>query len=154
MRPALEIEAVVEAEGWVMALGVDPDAFVARILRTAAKGEKAQGAVSVLFADDAAVRALNRTWRGKDAPTNVLSFPAPAGLGAVGDIALALETVVAEARDRGKPVSDHAAHLIAHGFLHLLGYDHEADADAERMEARERAIMAELGLPDPYGDAS
>jgi probable rRNA maturation factor len=153
MRPALEIEAVVEAEGWVMALGVDPDAFVARILRTAAKGEKAQGAVSVLFADDAAVRALNRTWRGKDAPTNVLSFPAPAGLGAVGDIALALETVVAEARDRGKPVSDHAAHLIAHGFLHLLGYDHEADADAERMEARERAIMAELGLSDPYGDA-
>lgn len=150
MMGALDIDAVVEADGWRAALGEDPEKLAVRVIRAAAKGEKASGAVSVLFADDAAVQALNRTWRGKDTPTNVLSFPAPAGFNAVGDIAIALETVVAEAAAQGKTVAQHATHMLAHGFLHLIGYDHEADADAERMEARERAILDGLGVPDPY----
>ena len=148
----LDIDAVVEADGWRAALGEDPEALAVRELRAAATGEDINGAVSVLFADDAAVRAMNRTFRGKDAPTNVLSFPAPDGFGALGDIALALETVAREAREQGKSVRAHAMHLLAHGLLHLVGYDHETDADAERMEARERAILAGLGIADPYGD--
>lgn len=154
MKTPLIIDAVIDAEGWRAVLCEDPDAFATRILRAAAADEATGGAVSVLFADDDAVRALNRTFRGKDAPTNVLSFPAPEGFGALGDIALALETVTREAEAQGKPVRAHATHLLAHGFLHLIGYDHEAEADAERMEARERAILAALGLPDPYEAAA
>lgn len=150
MKGPLLIDAVVEAEGWRAALGEDPEAFAKRVVRAAASGEEAGGAVSVLFADDAAVRTLNRTFRQKDAPTNVLSFPAPDGFGTLGDISLALETVTREAEEQGKPVKAHATHMLAHGFLHLVGYDHAAEADAERMEARERAILAGLGLPDPY----
>jgi probable rRNA maturation factor len=154
MKRPLEIDAVVDAEGWRAALGEDVDVFAARVLRAAAVDETAGGAVSVLFADDDAVRALNRTFRGKDAPTNVLSFPAPEGFGALGDIALALETVTREAEAQGKPLKAHVTHLLAHGFLHLIGYDHESEADAERMEARERAILTRLGLPDPYEAAA
>ena len=150
----LEIDSVVEADGWVAALGGSPDELAARAIKAAAVGEKARGAVSVLFADDAAVRALNKTWRGRDGATNVLSFPAPEGFGALGDIALALETVTGEAAAQGKSVAAHATHLIAHGFLHLLGYDHEQDDAAEKMEARERVILASLGLPDPYDHRS
>jgi probable rRNA maturation factor len=154
MTGAIEIDAVVEADGWRTALGEDAEALAARVIRAAAVGEKASGEVSVLYTDDAAVQALNRLWRGKDMPTNVLSFPAPPGFNAIGDIALALETITEEAAAQGKTVVQHATHLLAHGFLHLLGYDHEAEADAETMEARERAILAGLGLPDPYGQAS
>lgn len=154
MIGAIEIDAVVEAEGWREALGEDPEKLALRVVRAAARGEKAFGAVSVLFGDDAAVQGLNRIWRGKDKPTNVLSFPAPEGFNALGDIALALETIAAEAAAQGKTVAQHATHMLAHGFLHLVGYDHESDADAERMEARERLILEGLGLPDPYGDAS
>jgi probable rRNA maturation factor len=150
MRPVLDIDSVVAAEGWRAVLGEDPDAFALRVVRAAAAGEGAGGSVSVLFGDDEAVRTLNRTFRHKDAPTNVLSFPAPEGFGALGDIALALETVTREAEAQGKPAKAHATHLLAHGFLHLVGYDHAEDADAARMEAREREILAALGLPDPY----
>jgi len=150
MKGPLLIDAVVEAEGWRGALGEDPEAFARRVVRAAAEGEDAGGAVSVQFADDATVRTLNRTFRQKDAPTNVLSFPAPEGFGALGDISLALETVTREAEEQGKAVKAHATHMLAHGFLHLIGYDHAAEADATRMEARERAILAGLGLPDPY----
>ncbi|MDX2234601.1 MAG: rRNA maturation RNase YbeY [Hyphomonadaceae bacterium] len=151
MTMALEIEAAVEAAGWAEALGEDPESLAERVLRAAAAGERAEGAVSVLFADDAALRDLNRTWRGKDAPTNVLSFPAPPGMAALGDIALALETIVTEAAAQGKTINAHATHMLTHGFLHLLGYDHDADDDAETMETRERAILAGLGIDDPYG---
>ncbi|MCX8101367.1 MAG: rRNA maturation RNase YbeY [Geminicoccaceae bacterium] len=115
--------------------------------------------VSVLLADDAAIRALNRTWRGKDAPTDVLSFPAgppPAGLPAgsswpLGDIVVASGVCGREAEAAGRPVAAHLTHLIVHGTLHLLGHDHEIAAEAEAMEALERQIMAALGLPAPYG---
>ena len=102
------------------------------------------------------MRALNLRWRGLDKPTNVLSFPAPrpAGRGGIqttlGDIALAYETLAREAEELGVPLADHYRHLLAHGFLHLIGYDHETDAEAERMEALETRILTRLGLGDPY----
>lgn len=128
--------------------------FLANALAAAAALEERGGSVSVLLGDDASLSALNKEFRGKDGPTNVLSFPpAPGGEGQdgfLGDIALAAETIAAQAEFQGKRFEDHAAHLAVHGFLHLLGYDHEAAADAERMETRERAILMSLGINDPY----
>jgi probable rRNA maturation factor len=109
--------------------------------------------VSLCLADDAALRALNLSWRGIDKPTNVLSFPAAPGRSGdatLGDIALAYETLAREADDLGVSLADHYRHLLVHGFLHLIGYDHETDAEAERMEALETRILAQLGVGDPY----
>jgi probable rRNA maturation factor len=111
--------------------------------------------VAVALADDAMVRATNRDWRAKDKPTNVLSFPAvaPQRLATapfLGDVILAYETVAAEAVTEGKRFEDHLTHLVVHGVLHLLGYDHMTDGDAALMEDRERLILAGLGLSDPY----
>jgi probable rRNA maturation factor len=107
--------------------------------------------VTILLTDDAAIQDLNARFRNKNAPTNVLSFPAPATAAPhLGDIALAYGVCAREADAQGKPLAHHLMHLTAHGVLHLLGYDHESDADAERMEALEREILAGLGVPDPY----
>jgi probable rRNA maturation factor len=112
--------------------------------------------LSLVFADDATVKALNAEWRGKDKPTNVLSFPAlPVKLGdrlppLLGDVILAFETVARESLEEGKPTEHHISHLVLHGFLHLLGYDHETDEQADEMEALERRILASLAIPDPY----
>jgi probable rRNA maturation factor len=108
--------------------------------------------LSCLLCDDPVMRALNQQWRGTDRSTNVLSFPA-AGPGAermLGDIVLAYGTVSLEAAVEGRAIQDHVAHLIVHGTLHLVGQDHEAEADAEAMEALEIRAMARLGLADPY----
>ena len=105
--------------------------------------------LSVVFTDDAAIAKLNLAWRGKDGPTNVLSFPQPPGP-LLGDIVLAGETVRREAALAGKPLEEHIAHLIVHGLFHLLGYDHDEDGEAEEMEQLETAAMAEMGLADPY----
>ena len=118
-------------------------------------GPSEGGDVSLCLADDAALRVLNLRWRGIDKPTNVLSFPSapPGSLCAattLGDIALAFETLAREADDLGLPLADHYRHLLAHGFLHLIGYDHQTDAEAERMEALETRILARLGTGDPY----
>ena len=120
--------------------------------------------LAIVLSDDSAIRALNRDWRGKDAPTNVLSFPAakpgtrsgtrpgkarsPSPY--IGDIVIAYQTVAREAAAEGKPFSHHLAHLAVHGFLHLLGYDHESDRDAHQMERLERRILKRLAVPDPY----
>jgi probable rRNA maturation factor len=112
----------------------------------------ASGEIAVLLTDDAAMRCLNATWRGLDKPTNVLSFPAAVTPGSrhLGDIAIAFETAKREAQAEHKPIAHHLAHLAVHGFLHLLGYDHESEPDAETMEQLERAILARIGVPDPY----
>lgn len=116
---------------------------------------QARYALSVLMTDDEAVRLLNRDWRGKDSPTNVLSFPSdmpviPGEPDFLGDIALARETLEREATLDGKPLDDHLRHLVVHGVLHLLGYDHIEKAEAEEMETTETRILAGLGVPDPY----
>lgn len=112
--------------------------------------------VSFLFTDDAAIQGINNEWRGMDKPTNVLSFPAfplrpgmaPKPL--LGDIILALETVTREALEENKKFDDHLVHLIIHGLLHLFGYDHENDEDADIMENLERKILSALAIADPY----
>ena len=112
---------------------------------------------SVMLTDDAQIRELNRTWRDKDKPTNVLSFPAPEqpgqdGARHLGDIALAYETLVRESEEESKELAHHFAHLIVHGVLHLLGYDHEVEAEADIMEGLEVKALATLGIADPYRD--
>jgi probable rRNA maturation factor len=108
--------------------------------------------LSMLLTDDPTIRTINADWRGVDAPTNVLSFPAPGGGNRpfIGDIVLAYETIAAEARAERKPFAHHFAHLAVHGFLHLLGYDHIRKKDAETMEEAERGILRQLRIPDPY----
>jgi probable rRNA maturation factor len=109
---------------------------------------------TIVLTDDTEMRALNRTWRSKDEPTNVLSFPAgdvPGETGALGDVVIAFETAKAEADQTGIPLSDHVSHLVVHGVLHLLGFDHVEDAEAEQMEDLERKVLASLGIADPYG---
>jgi probable rRNA maturation factor len=111
--------------------------------------------ISILLTGDEAMRALNRDWRGKDKPTNVLSFPAAPAASiarspALGDIALAFETMAQEARDEMKPLDHHLAHLVIHGLYHLLGDDHGTPEEAGLMEARETAALARMGIPDPY----
>jgi probable rRNA maturation factor len=119
----------------------------------------ATGEVSVVLTDDAEIRKLNHAWRKIDKPTNVLSFPAPGrpspagpqGGGALlGDIVIAYETTAREAAAEAKPFTHHVAHLAVHGFLHLLGYDHDSDAKAEEMERLETKILARLDVPDPH----
>ncbi|MDE3174896.1 MAG: rRNA maturation RNase YbeY [Pseudomonadota bacterium] len=116
----------------------------------------ARGAeMTIHLVDDARIRELNKTWRGKDAPTNVLSFPAaPAARVAraklLGDVFVALQTLEREAADEGKPLADHYRHLALHGFLHLIGFDHETPVEAEAMEALETRALARLGIADPY----
>lgn len=105
--------------------------------------------VSLALADDAQVRVLNRDYRGKDKPTNVLSFES-GDRPFLGDVVLALETVLAEAKDQGKKPADHLTHLVVHGVLHLLGHDHEKTSEARKMEQVEVEVLSGLGVPDPY----
>jgi probable rRNA maturation factor len=144
------VEAVEEAVAAALAAHSLPDTVTAR------------AELGVELAGDAAVQLLNSQYRGKDKPTNVLSFPAYEGLAEIrslpsgeapillGDIILAYETVAREAKDQGKPFLDHLRHLAVHGTLHLLGFDHETDDEAEEMEASERRILATIGVADPY----
>jgi probable rRNA maturation factor len=136
----------------------DAEAVVRRAISQAAAivdPTEPDAEVAVLLCDDAAIAALNAQWRGREEPTNVLSFPAPPAAEVstpvhLGDIAIACETVLREAREQGRTVSQHLAHLAVHGFLHLLGYDHQTDSEAEHMEGLERDILAALGISDPY----
>ncbi len=127
----------------------------ARAALAAAPRAPRAGELGLVLADDDRVRRLNRDYRGRDEPTNVLSFPAggvPAGAASapLGDVVLALETLVAEAEAQGKRPEDHLSHLVVHGVLHLLGYDHAEEPEASEMERLEVAALAGLGVPDPY----
>lgn len=119
-------------------------------------GAKTKGAaeLAIVLTNDAEQRDLNLQWRGKDSPTNVLSFPQiePFGpvVGILGDITMARETLEREAADQGTSFADHFTHLVVHGFLHILGYDHLSDAEALQMESLETQILARLGIADPY----
>lgn len=140
------IDIEIEDATWSESLS-DVKATVFR----AAEQTAAPGDVVILLTDDATVRDLNARFRGKDRPTNVLSFPAPENARPhLGDIVLAHGVCAAEARDQGKSLADHLSHLIIHGILHLMGHDHESEAEAEVMEARERTLLAALGIADPY----
>ncbi len=142
------IEVEIEDDGWSRAL---PSA--AELVRRAAAAAlgPADGDVVVLLTDDAAVQDLNARFRDRDRPTNVLSFPAAESAAPhLGDLVLALGVCVAEAQAQGKTLADHLSHLTVHGLLHLLGRDHQDEADADAMEAEERAILASLGVADPY----
>jgi probable rRNA maturation factor len=142
----------------------DAEAVIDRAIATAAEivnADFGEAELAVMLTDDAGIRTLNSNWRGIDKPTNVLSFPAlpPTGAGGpddaprmLGDIAIAYETTRREADDEQKPFDHHLSHLAVHGFLHLIGYDHETDNDAEAMETLEAEILAQLGIPDPYAD--
>lgn len=145
------IDVEIEDAAWTSAL---PDAEMlargAALAALDAEGAAHEG-VTILLADDEAVRDLNARFRQKDAPTNVLSFPAPKNPEFhLGDIALAFGVCAREAAEQGKPLAHHLQHLTVHGVLHLLGYDHIGDDEAEAMESLERAVLAGLGVPDPY----
>ncbi len=163
MTTTIEIDVRIDCPAWTKALP-DAEARCGRLAATALEAvELPDGVVeiSIVLADDTAVQALNRHWRGKDAPTNVLSFAAlddedaPLADGApllLGDVILAYETTAAEAMAQGKPLDDHFSHLVIHGILHLLGFDHEDEDEAIEMEALESTLLAALGIPDPYGE--
>lgn len=146
----IEIDVEVEAQAWLAAMPDAEFSAIAAAERALGMVQK-QGGLTVLLTDDAEVQALNARFRGKDAATNVLSFPSPANPeDHLGDVALAFQTCRREAFEQGKPLSDHLQHLVAHGVLHLIGYDHENDADAQVMEDLERRILESLGVADPY----
>ncbi|HEY2754004.1 rRNA maturation RNase YbeY [Phenylobacterium sp.] len=127
------------------------DAEGPRALLVADASVEARDGVTVLLTDNASVRDLNARFRRQDKPTNVLSFPAPANPEHhLGDVALAYGVCAGEAHEQGKPLAHHLQHLVAHGVLHLLGYDHMNDAEADEMEGLERVVLAGLGIPDPY----
>jgi len=134
--------------------GVPEEAAFARWAAAALAGRRAGAELAVRIVDEAESAALNATYRHRQGPTNVLSFPAelPAGvpLALLGDLVICAPVVAQEAREQGKPAEAHWAHLVVHGCLHLLGFDHEAEAEAEAMESLERSILAGLGFPDPY----
>jgi probable rRNA maturation factor len=123
------------------------------IAAAAAAVKAAEGEVSVVLTDDETIRTLNRDWRKIDKATNVLSFPAPDAPGAekmFGDIVIAYETLVRECDEEDRIFPHHLAHLTVHGFLHLIGYDHQTDSEADAMEALESKIMIAMKRPDPY----
>ena len=151
---APEINIVVEAGDWPpkrKLQGIAKRAVKAAV--AALSKEAPEGELSLVFTDDSGMRRLNKAWRGKDNPTNVLSFPQKTGA-LLGDVILAAETVAKEAALADKPLEDHMAHLIIHGFLHLLGFDHQGDGEAEKMEQLERVALKLLGIPDPYAPAN
>lgn len=149
------IAVEIEAEAWSDALA-DVEAVVARAATAALTAAGATGEVAVLLTDDDAQAELNARFRQREGSTNVLSFPAapaivpPGAPVALGDLSLAHGVCAAEAAAQGKTLADHLTHLVVHGVLHLLGRDHLEEAEAEAMEAEERAILAGLGVADPY----
>ena len=160
-RPAAvpSIDIIVESPLWKTQRGIKA-VLLRAVSAAAAASATHRGELAIVLTDDSAIRSLNRKWRGKDAPTNVLSFPARCVIAAtgkgrsgtplLGDVVIAYETTSREARAGRLPFRHHLAHLAVHGFLHLVGHDHETDTEAEAMEALEIAVLARLDVPDPY----
>jgi probable rRNA maturation factor len=155
---AADLDVVVESPAWHVT-GIDLDALSLSALAAvcAETGVDLARPLAIVFADDAMLRALNARHRGKDKPTNVLSFPPaqlpiadPRAAAPLGDVVLAFETIAEEAEAAGVTLRSRLSHMIVHGCLHLCGYDHEEDADAQAMEAFERRALARLGVADPY----
>ena len=158
LSPPLDIEVIVEAGQWPAETDLAGwvERAAAAVFAEIGASRPGQSELGVTFTDDAHISVLNADWRGKPKPTNVLSFPAfpetkegplPPMLG---DIVLAAKTVAAESELENKPLEHHITHLVVHGLLHLLGHDHMTDAQADEMEAIERAALARLAIPDPY----
>jgi probable rRNA maturation factor len=144
------IDFVVDSDLWKKEPGAQDT-----IRKAIGAAASAESGIAIVLTDDAAMRALNKRWRGQDKPTNVLSFPAQPMPGEdgprhLGDIVISFETMVAEAARDEKPFAHHLAHLAVHGYLHLLGHDHETDRDASAMERLETQILARIGVPNPY----
>jgi probable rRNA maturation factor len=161
-RPMAPLRVALEIEDprWVSALP-DAGALLEQAIALALTDIPSEGRiieVGVRLVDDGTIQALNRDWRGRDRPTNVLSFPLgdPGPVGdpdfpwLVGDIVMSFDTVTAESIRDGKPLNHHVVHLAIHATLHLIGHDHEDEAEAEAMEAAEVKLLASLGIPDPY----
>ncbi len=154
-RGELVVDVTWRCDRWRDEVSEELLAGAARAAFAACDQDCGTAELSLLLCDDAEIRRLNRDWRGKNDSTNVLSFPldgVPCAQGprALGDVALAYGTVLREALQLGMPVHQHATHLVVHGVLHLMGYDHMGETDAREMETLETRILAELGLPDPY----
>ena len=173
-KPGPTVDILVNCPLWRSERGIRT--VLRHAITEAGSATASDGELAIVLSDDEAVRALNRHWRRKDQPTNVLSFPAvrrPGGLGAkrcgeskkrnrtrravvpdgphcLGDIVIAYETAAREAKAEHKPLRHHVAHLAVHGFLHLVGYDHRADQEAAAMEGLEIAVLARIGIPNPY----
>ena len=154
----MTVSIEVEDQAWLALPGLEELAHSAIAAALAgADHAEADCAIAVLFTGDDEIATINAEWRGKDKPTNVLSFPTPEGMPVpegeprpLGDIVLAHGVIAREAAEQGKTLRDHTTHLIVHGMLHLLGHDHEADREAEEMEALETRILKGLGISDPY----
>lgn len=174
----MQLSLLIESKEWELLIGDSPEPLVGKVcalalsrapvLEALTTEERGRLGQSVVLTDDAAVRELNRQFRTKDMPTNILSFPAYESVkelrkalaapdspmledaGYLGDMILARETIEREAREQGKSVKDHFCHLLVHGTLHLLGYDHISNAEAEEMEALEIGILKELSIANPY----
>lgn len=156
MPAPLNIEISRNSDGWPDALDARAEAAVRAALAQSKAKITGAAELSIVLTDDAEQQVLNRDWRGIDKSTNVLSFPQIEPFGAVagllGDIILARETLVREADEQGVSFEDHFTHLVVHGFLHLLGYDHMDDDEALAMEGLETQILASLGVADPYAE--
>ena len=154
--PPLDIAVIRNDEAWPENLDARAEEAVLAALSLAKPKITGAAELSIVLTNDAEQQELNRQWRGKDSSTNVLSFPQiePFGpvAGLLGDITLAHETLVREAEEQGVSLADHFTHLVVHGFLHILGYDHLTDAEALQMESLETQILASLGIADPYAD--
>jgi probable rRNA maturation factor len=151
----LALDIIVDSPLWNTVAGLKPT--LRRAIKAAALPTGIpESELAIVLTDDDAIRELNRQWRGRDEPTNVLSFPTNdartqhAGPRLLGDVVIAYETTTREAQAQGLPLNHHLAHLAVHGYLHLLGYDHESEKEAEIMERLEREILARLDVPDPY----
>ena len=154
--PPLEIAVIRNADGWPDTFDALAERAVLAALAEAKPKIKGAAEISVLLTDDEEQRDLNAQWRGKDSSTNVLSFPQiepfDPVIGLLGDITLARETVTREAQEQGITLEDHFTHLVVHGFLHILGYDHLDEEEALEMEGLETRILAGLGIADPYAE--